>query len=279
MRRVLAVSVALSSLLGCKSPDPTPTPAPSASSSVGLIGIRVSSRAAPPPGFEPCRDDFAHESDLEAAHAELESLRNEPPKPQLLRAKARARRQPGKLTIVAGTPKTIQVPWSQDIRVTSEELDTFTTLPFGYLGFQAMLIDSLLPTDALVAYISDYDGEHSYGFGARIYVVDEVAQLAAETLDREGRRILRIMACAEQDDASHRAASRAVTTKGEPVRATRLTAARSGGDLRSLPTVDFRVLAIDAKTTMVIACRYEGDKPAKDCNELARASLEAMTAR
>jgi hypothetical protein len=267
----LACAVVLSLIAGCKSSESAPKPAPNASSSVGLIGISAPSRAAAPPGFEACRDDFAHDSDLKKADEAYDALLKRPAKLSLISANPRARRHPGKLIILAGSTTTIELgDWAHDVRVTAAELERFSSWKYELADYKRLQMDGILPLDALAAYASV--GGSGFGFSARFYVVRHGAKQVAKTLDREGSRILRIVACAQQDGPYHRAAFRIRYPKGGRARGVILTPSIYGGDTgNSTPSVDFRVAALDATRTLVIACGYGSDKAQAKCDGLVKA--------
>jgi hypothetical protein len=214
-QRVVAGALVLATA-ACHTSDPDAKPSASAASSVGVLNIHVPTLRSPPDGFEACHDDFAHERDRLAVQSALVKLRKTPPMPSLVASRGFARRK-GKtgLSIAAGTRHlTVELGrFAKLARVTKAGFELLEPFPGEPRSFPDLLLDALLPKAAIVAQLAD--DWHGTTLKLRFYLIARDAKATAEALNRDGRKILRTVACAQQDDAYHRAAYRANRSSAE----------------------------------------------------------------
>jgi hypothetical protein len=250
--------------------DAAPRVEPSASATeYGLLPTSHAGMVKPPPdGFEPCNEPTEEHQRFQAEAAKLMTSRP-PPIFHGLRATAVAPPATGgtrRVVIRAGaaTLATVELgDWADSLRLAPSTLDPAATfLSYDLEGSRDhKIVRALLPDDGMVAYAA------GRSIAAYLYAVRRDPRATIQILAEEGKRMHRVLVCAEDSDPHYIGAFRHHAPSADERRVLLAGTTEEEGNV-STSYVDFRVFPAGDDGSLVVACLYQSAEDAASCESI-----------
>jgi hypothetical protein len=130
-------------------------------------------------------------------------------------------------------------------------------------SFFAEVANALLPREGFVAFLGEEDwrsGSVYTDLAARVYLLEDAADVVADTITKSAPTILPPLACSVEEGAFHRDEWRYERVDGAAARRLALSASLFYGDYGGVATVDVRVVPDVLGGTLVVACFYVSER-------------------